>query len=330
MHVTVLRGLILGIFASCATLAQGQLVIHYAFDDQVAGTATNSVGTNGAIVGASLYAPSAAVGSRSLAFDGNDDYITTGIDLGSTNQYTMSFWYNTATNQACCSNGALYYTNGGWGAVGDELHSSLTSNSSGVWHEIHSGNQRSSGAVATALNTWNHVVASFDNGNITYTVNGTQSPAGSQTMSGATARLGSGQIGAWNGTRDYNGLFDDWAIWTEALSTAEATAIYNLATSALDYNAQNADDLFGVFDGDNASVAIDGLTWIAAADGTLVGAPGQVLDLGDGAYGVVLNANGGGVRTAVAAAVPEPATLALWTMLGLGLFGYGLRIRRRA
>jgi len=327
MQVLVTRGIAAAAVLFVASTAWSQLAIHYTFDNALAGTATNSAGANGTIVGNSVYSASAAVGQRSLSFDGTDDYVTTNINLGSVNNYTMSFWYNTAIGQACCGNGALYYTNGPWGGTGDEVHSSLTNSSAAIWQEINSGNQRTSGNAATPLNNWNHVVASFDNGNITYFVNGVQSPAGSQTMSGPTARLGSGQIGAWDGTRDYNGSFDDWAIWTEALNAAESTAIYNLANSSLDYNAGNADTLFGVFDGEVGSATINGLRWVVAPNGTLVGTPGQVLNLGNGNFGVVLNSNGGGVQTA---AVPEPSTLIAWMIFGISAVGYVRWRRRRA
>ena len=150
-------------------------------------------------------------------------------------------------------------------------------------------------------------------------------------MSGPLARLDQGQIGAWNGGRIYNGKFDDWAIWTgEALNAAESTAIHNLANSSLNYNAQNADDLFGVYDGEESSASIDGMEWVAAGDGTLTGNPGDVLDLGGGDFGLILNGNGGGVQTASSAAtVPEPASIAIWSLLGLAGFGYGCFRRRR-
>lgn len=295
------------------------LLIHYGFDDGAA-AATNQGSLGDGTRNGTTYSGTAAIGSQSLSFDGDNDWITN-PDLGSRTAFTTSFWYNTPG----AGGGAALYTNGAW--TNDSVHSNLsgTNGSSRMWMEFNSGNQRSSGDVAggTQLNNWHNIIASFESGSITYYVDGVQSPAGSQTMSGPTARFDVSQIGAWNDSRDYNGLYDDWSFWDAGLSAAEAVSLYNLGTSSLDYNASDASELFDVFNGDAASANINGLVWTAAADGALVGGVGEVVDLGGGDYGLVLNANGGGLTTLSAAAgVPEPTSLVIWSLLGLLTMGF--------
>jgi hypothetical protein len=118
-----------------------------------------------------------------------------------------------------------------------------------------------------------------------------------------------------------DGLLDDVSFWGERLDETELTALRNLGLSDLDYNAENAGDLFNVFGGTLSKVTIRTLTWRKAPDNTLAGSPGDVVDLGDGDYGLVLNASGGGVYTLV----PEPSTFALLALGHLVL----MRRRRR-
>lgn len=327
LHTTLLSLFAASVIFAIVPIVEAGLLIHYPFDDGAAGVATNTAGGNGTIAGNSVYAGSGIVGANALRFDGSGDYIEN-INLGSRTEYTTSFWYNTPNGQQCCSTGGLLYTNGNW--TNDSLHSNLNSGSSRMWSEFHVGNQQNSGTVATALNTWNHIVASFDGGAITYTVNGVQNPAGSLPMSGPTARLDVTRIGAWNTSRYFTGIFDDWSIWDNTLNEAEAVSIYSLANSTLNYDAGDAAVLFDVYNGTTTEAVIGGLTWALVDDGTLAGALGQVIDLGGGDFGLVLNPNGGGLSTVSAAAIPEPSTMAIAAFGLLGMLVWGRRRRHRA
>ena len=143
------------------------------------------------------------------------------------------------------------------------------------------------------------------------------------TASNADVRIGQDFVG-----RPWNGGIDDAGIFSEALSAEKISAIYSLATdSDLGYDLSESDLLFATFEqgemGDlNASVEIDGTTWQYVDSGLPVGLTGS-----SGMFSLGLNpTSGSGLQTL---AVPEPAAIAIWTLLGTAMLGFGFVRRRR-
>ena len=158
----------------------------------------------------------------------------------------------------------------------------------------------------------------FDNGQITYYVNGVQTSA--QSLSGSNVRLDVTRIGAWNTSRYYTGLLDDWALWADPLTAGQATAIFDLGDQ-LGYDQGQVQDLFELFDETVDSVMIAGTTWYRASD--LVGGLG-LTDQGTHLE-LVLDSYGRGLTTQ-SSVIPEPMTM---LAIGLGISGLGGYIRRR-
>ena len=178
---------------------------------------------------------------------------------------------------------------------------------------------------------FNHAVITYDGQTLRTYLNGELSsdmPSFASPRAIGQGVQGTAAIGG-RGSSEQNmdGLVDDLAFWSETLDDGEVAAIFNLADNAtLNYDASQADQLFQVFDGTLTEAEINGLTWVQ--DSGLGGSAGEVVDLGDGDF--FLNLDGTAGVSTVAAAVPEPASIALWSLLGLGLASFGAyRVRRK-
>ncbi len=123
-----------------------------------------------------------------------------------------------------------------------------------------------------------------------------------------------------------DGFLSDMGFWDGALTPEQALAIYNLAVfEELAYNQSDAKTLFDIYSQDLEDATIGDLVWEDVGPGSFSGPPGTVLALGDGTYGLILNADGSGVYGASAYVIPEPGTMCL---LGLGLAALARRRRR--
>ena len=91
----------------------------------------------------------------------------------------------------------------------------------------------------------------------------------------------------------------------------------------------DVNELFKLFDGEQDSVEIDGVRWLAATtdeimDAGLLGPIGVPQSDGD-RFAILFSTPNGGVITA---AVPEPTSVAIWSLIGLAFVGFGyLRVR---
>ena len=118
-------------------------------------------------------------------------------------------------------------------------------------------------------------------------------------------------------TSFFTGNIDDLGLWDQALEQTEVSAIYNLAVnSALNYNLNQSQQMLNVFNGQTSSVTFGELTWIPKLDGSIPGAAGDVIALGNNQFLLNLGSGNGLISTQV----PEPSSITLLSLLLLGFF----------
>ena len=180
-----------------------------------------------------------------------------------------------------------------------------------------------------ADDTWHHLGYVGDSTSVRFYIDGifigedTTTPT--PTFDGRFEIGGSSQF-----SEDVTALMSDVAIWEEALTVDELTALFEISSSdGLLYDAGEFDQLKQLHDaGTSGTVDIDGTEWEFVASGL---SPG-LTDDGSGNFSLSLDATAGSClqTVAAAAAVPEPGSVAIWSLIGLGLAGFGVyRVRRK-
>jgi hypothetical protein len=103
------------------------------------------------------------------------------------------------------------------------------------------------------------------------------------------------------------GTYDDYGIWSNILTAAQAKAIYEVGNQ-LGYNAKSADALFNLYV-NGGSAVVGGQTWTKYGSGTAFDGTGAL----SGGASLALGASGG------VQIIPEPGTFALLIGAALGL-----------
>ncbi len=334
--LTVCTALLVSVGA--AGSASADLVGSWNYDEGSGPTAGDSSGNgnNGTLLAGTSFSVDvpAAIGSgTSLNFNGSRVQVPNNVTLNASSAVSIATWVKPSAS-------------GGFEGI---LAKNPSSNGSGTNHagnyelRLEAGGslpmvflyQRGAvndtvgynGGAATnvAGGLWSHLVVTNDGTNIQYYLNGSLVASSGVIAAGFGATNTNDLFlgGRADSATNLNGLLDETAIWNEALTTGEALALYNLAIDTeLGYDPSQAEQLFDVFNGilDSADVG-DGRIWRPASG--FGGAAGDVIDLGSGFFFVNLDGvNGVGV-------VPEPASIAIWSLIGLGLAGFGFYQRRR-
>ena len=181
----------------------------------------------------SLFGPSGAfTNARSTAFDGVDEFCTTGNNLNFDNAsaWSASFWLNPnnlaaqrciwskVTNDASVLGIGIYHTNTG-----------------GILVQMRASGQLRSFTTNTyslSASVWNHLVVTYDggqniNGLRVYIDNNVDSTPGSGTITNTLLTTENANFGRRNTGFYYSGLMDEITWWDKALSAAEVTELYN-------------------------------------------------------------------------------------------------------
>jgi len=205
------------------------LLSYYKFENN----ATDAHGSiNGTVYGATLT--SSGVNGSAYNYDGSNDYTNLGnptaLDNLHTGDWSISIWINP---DVISSLKDVAGKNGGGGGfyhyIGNSTGDiSFTSGYTTTNSIATSGNVVSSGE-------WNHIVGVFTVSNKTWSIyhNGSEVSYSAQTGGSGNFRGGTsdnfvfGAYDAVSGSRNYDGIIDEVAIWTKAVTSDEVSEIYN-------------------------------------------------------------------------------------------------------
>ena len=320
-----------GLLLALVSSANAGLVNHWAFDETSGTTAddTGSGNNDGAISGATIN-QTGKIG-QAYSFDGSDDNVTMTGYKGITGaaSRTISLWVNTdGTGDGTSSSSRSLI---GWGADSNGAIWAVGLNKNGGNGTPNAPRVSVKGGYATgnpevATSTWKLLTVTLYNDgtpNINeaiFYVNGDlKTVSNSSSRAVHTGSTWDVIIGLYPNSGDrtnngaYKGLMDDVAIWNEALTADLVKGLYDVGDSAaLAYDAGKFNQLKTVFEAQAGSVTLGSLLWSYATGlGGTAGLSGSGTN-----YTLVLDTTGGGTGLT---SVPEPATLALLGLGGLGL-----------
>lgn len=147
--------------------------------------------------------------TASMSFDGVDDYLQSSSNISFASDFSLSFWIKPTNNNDC------------WFGLAANTGAFISSNTS--------GNIQVNGTVSTVGITtgeWNHILLSRSSSTITiYKKSDTSNASGTITKSGT---LSYNLLGRYTAGGYYHlGLMDEVAVFDSALSSTDATNIYN-------------------------------------------------------------------------------------------------------
>ncbi len=201
-------------------------------------------GNNGTVNGATLTTDRFGNSNSAYSFDGVNDFISTSYSgiLG-TNSRSVSFWYNSLTDNT----EETVFTDYGGNNCGDGFACTLfPSNKPGVDNTCSFIKSNSMASV----NNWNYYTVTYDSSdspfiyNCKLYINGVlQSTSQSSsvydinTINGINMVFGASRFLTPNSVQYFNGKIDDIGIWDRALTQEEITNMYNGVTYSDTCNA---------------------------------------------------------------------------------------------
>jgi hypothetical protein len=308
--------------ALAAATCDAGLVVHWALDES-SGTAaadTSGTGNDGQFLGSPepVWQPASGIIGGALEFASSDDVTVRSQSVPDVTgyPYTIAGWVNTTAN----SNDTAVVLSNGESAD----YSSLRVASTRAFLTVRKGDFFNIGSGAGFNNgQWHHLVGvATSSTQRDFYVDGTYIASDSREVAfldPEPVKFSIGALDRHNIVDEYAGLVDDAALWDEALAEPEVFALNNLARHALNYNAAQAQMLFDLFEANSGEALVGGKTWRPTSG--LAGQPGDVVDLPGGMFGLVLDAQGGGVQS-----VPEPSSLLL-VLLGAAVLSMCRRRR---
>ena len=235
--------------------------------------------------------------SNSLSFDGNNDYVSMPDMVAPSGNAPRTFmaWIKRNNTSTSWPGRAI----GGWGNdVGNELMNIMILDDVLYWH-VNGGNSLT-GSTQINPDTWYHITATYDGTTQRFYVDGILDGSNNWNVNTGSGNVKFGKQPDWPGAY-FDGLIDGGAIWSDALTAEEITAIYN-SGNPLD-SPDNLQGYWNLNEGSGTTVndlssndndgTINGASWstdVSSSSYVLSGTPGSS---DGGLHDIILSANDG-------------------------------------
>ncbi len=171
---------------------------------------------------------------KAIEFDGTNDYISisdnSSLDIGATNSVSVAAWVR--VNSWGADEGIVCKTTGSGSANVDYcLGIQDSANDDGFEFYVGSFTYRYS-YPKKSLNTWYHVIGTYDGSNIYMYINGEREDGLTAGASKSASNAAALEIGRWY-TRYFHGLVDSAQVFPYVLTATEAKALYNQSAAAV-------------------------------------------------------------------------------------------------
>lgn len=228
--------------ASCPTLngtLTNGLLAYYPFCGNANDASGNS--NNGTVSGATLTTDRFGNANSAYSFNGSSDFISGAANTTFTQKpMTFSFWfYKTAAGNLCNYGGnniepgmSIFSV----GTYGSSIDVKLSSDGTkiGLGRSIPAGVASENELVLSsnyALNSWNHVVVTYDNSTVKVYINGINlgslNYATSTTIANTTWYIGKSNPSIWACVQYMKGKIDDLTIYNRILNDSEIATLYS-------------------------------------------------------------------------------------------------------
>ena len=214
---------------------------------------------------ATLFLFTVSVSGQSLLFDGTDDYVQvpdhSSLDI--TNELTIASWVNPDSYD-----GTILAKRDFSGGERTNYHTWVDA-SGYIGFEFNHNNSATGNATSVATiptNSWSHVAITYDQQNIKIYINGELNKTVQETddLTPNNNVLSIGRVIRQSNSNfsEFDGKLDEVAIWNEAITAAEITALYNsgsglsAASNSGDYTSStNLQGYWKMNEGSGTSVA---------------------------------------------------------------------------